>query len=75
MQLQTPYMGLGPRPGPMGGLPGRAWAGRAWDPGPGPWQPPHGPGRWAQAHVRSLHLHDIVDMLRYTYMYIVTIYV
>ena len=73
MQMQTPYMGLGPGPGPMGGLPGRAWAGRAWDPGPGPWQPPHGPGRWAQAHVRSLHLH--VYMFRYTYMYIVTVYV
>ena len=66
-------MGLGPGPGPMGGLPGQTWAGRAWDPGPGPWQPPHGPAPWAQAHVRSLHLH--VYMFRYTYMYIVTIYV
>ena len=35
--------------------------------------PAHGPGPWAQAHVRSLHLH--VYMFRYTYMYIVTIHV
>ena len=73
MQMQTSYMGLGPAPGPMGGLPGPGP--RVPGPaGPGPArQPPHGPGPWAQAHVRSLHLDAY--MFRYTYMYIVTIYV
>ncbi len=45
-----------PRTGPRaqrGRLPGWAWAGRAWDPGPGPGSPPIeavGPG-WARAHL------------------------